>query len=168
LEALKQCPHFEVWRDPKFQIAAAVGHIVEGGIADPEKLIGASCLYSSPGTRALQIDAFVFNKNTRILGAYEIKRGGGLHDSGKRRSMLKDTLSVQILLKSYGKERGYDSENAFSHIIFYYGECSIPKPFGLAGDEIDKHFEWPVFGAVDEVNQYFRIRLAPILDAITA
>ena len=62
---------------------------------------GNKALYGKPVTA----DAIVFDKNTGILRAYEIKRGFGVHDSGKRRSMLRDILSVQVLLKSYGKER---------------------------------------------------------------
>src|SRR5216684_771842 len=121
LEALRLCPHFEVWRDPIFQIPSAVDHIVAGSIAEPTKLIGTD-YPSSEGQRTLQVDAIVFNKNTGTLGAYEIKRGSGLHDAGKRRSMLTDTLCVQVLLRSYGKQRGHDSKTAFSHIIFYYGK----------------------------------------------
>jgi hypothetical protein len=120
LESLRLCPHFEVWRDPIFQVPSAVGHIVECSNADPTKLIGTDYPYSA-GQRTLQVDAIVFNKNTGILGAYEIKRGSGLHDSGKRRQMLTDALCVQILLKSYGKQRGHDPNSAFSHVIFYYG-----------------------------------------------
>jgi hypothetical protein len=105
----------------------------------------------------------VFNKNTGVLRAYEIKRGSGKHDSGKRRSMLRDALSVQVLLKSYGKQRGLDVKEAFSHIIFYYGQCSIPKPFSLTGSEIDAHFGFPVFDAVEEVNKHYKARLFAIL-----
>jgi hypothetical protein len=63
----------------------------------------------------------------------------GPHDPGKRRSMLRDTLAVQVLLKSYGKQRGLDVKEAFSHIIFYYGQCLIPKPFAVTGIELDEH-----------------------------
>jgi hypothetical protein len=34
LEALKLCPHFEVWRDPEFQVPSVVDHIVDGSIAN--------------------------------------------------------------------------------------------------------------------------------------
>jgi hypothetical protein len=68
--------------------------MVTGSIADGAKLIGTDYPY---------VDAIVLDKNTGILRAYEIKRGFGVHDSGKRRSMLRDTLCVQALLKSYGK-----------------------------------------------------------------
>ncbi len=162
LEALKLCPHFEVWRDPEFPVPSAVDHIVDGSIAEPTKLIGTD-YPSSEGQRTLQVDAIVFNKNAGTLGAYEIKRGSGLHDSGKRRSMLHDVLCIQVLLKSYGKQRGHDSQSAFSHIVFYYGKCSIPKPFSITGAEMDQHFGWPIFDAVDEVNKYFQGRLFAIL-----
>jgi hypothetical protein len=139
LEALRLCPHFEVWRDAAFQVLSAVDHIVDGSIKEPTKLIGTD-YPCSDGQRPLQVDAIVFDKNNNTLRAYEVKRGTGLHDSGKRRSMLRDTLCVQVLLKSYGKQRGYDVNAAFSHIIFYYGKCSIPKPFSVTGAELDQHF----------------------------
>ena len=111
----------------------------------------------------MQVDILVFNQLTGVLGAYEVKRGFGAHDAGKRRSMLKDALCIQVLLKSYGKEKGYDVKEAFSRFIFYYGKVSIPKPFGLTGQELDTHFSWPVFEQVEEVNKYFQMRLFSIL-----
>ena len=162
LETLRLCPHFEVWNDPVFQVPSSVEHIVDGSINDPTKLIGTD-YPASDGQRTLQVDAIVFNRETGALGAYEIKRGAGLHDSGKRRSMLRHTLCIQILLKSYGKQRGHDTQSAFSHIIFFYGKCSIPKPFAITGAELDQHFGWPIFESVDEVNKYFQGRLFAIL-----
>ena len=162
LEALKLCPHFVAWRDELFQVPSAVNHIVDGSIAEPTKLIGTDYPYSE-GQSTLQVDAIVFDKNTSTLKAYEVKRGAGLHDSGKRRSMLRDTLCIQVLLKSYGKHRGLDVKEAFSHIIFYYGKCSIPKPFSVTGLELDTHFGWPIYEMVEEVNRYFQSRLFSIL-----
>ncbi len=162
LEALKLCPHFEVWDDPIFQVPSAVDHIVAGSIGEPTNLIGTDYPYSN-GQRTLQVDVMVFDKNKGTLGAYEIKRGSGLHDFGKRRSMMRDTLGVQVLLKSYGKQRGHETTSAFSHIIFYYGKCSIPKPFSVTGAELDQHFGFPIYEAVEEVNKYYQGRLFSIL-----
>jgi hypothetical protein len=162
LETLRLCPRFEVWNDKTFQVPSAVDHIVAGSIANPTNLIGTDYPYSeSPKT--LQVDAIVFNKNTGTLGAYEVKRGFGEHDRGKKRQMLSDALCIQILLKSYAKQRGHDPKNAFSHVIFFYGKCSIPKPFAITGAEMDQHFSWPVYESVDEVNKYFRDRLFSVL-----
>jgi hypothetical protein len=77
--------------------------------------------------------------------------------------MLRDVLCVQVLLKSYGKRRGLDVKEAFSHVIFCYGKCSIPKPFAITGSELDEHFGWPVQEPVEEVNLYFQKRLFSIL-----
>jgi hypothetical protein len=52
LEALKLCPHFEVWRDALFQVPSAVEHIVDGSIITPTKLIGTDYPYSE-GHRTL-------------------------------------------------------------------------------------------------------------------
>jgi|SRR5262245_7720339 len=162
LEALKLCPHFEVWRDPIFQVPSAVDHIVAGSIAEPTKLIGTDYPYSE-GQRTLQVDAIVLDKKKGTLEGYEIKRGFGYHDSGKRRSMLRDTLYIQILMKRYGEQRGCKPSGVSSHIIFYYGKRSIPVPFGILGSEMDEHFGWPVYEAVEEVNRYFQERLFSIL-----
>jgi hypothetical protein len=162
LEALKLCPHFEVWRDELFQVASAVDHIVAGSILEPTKLIGTDYPYSE-GQRTLQLDIVVFDKNTGIIRAYEVKRGAGYHDSGKRRQMLRDALCFQVLLKSYGQQRGCDVKEAYSHVVFYYGHRSIPKPFGLIGTELDEHFGWPVQEAVEELNRHFQSRLFSIL-----
>jgi hypothetical protein len=101
-----------------------------------------------------------------VLGAYEVKRGFGEHDRGKKRQMLSDALCIQVLLKSYANQRGYDPKNAFSHVVFFYGKCSIPKPFAITGSELDEHFSWPVYESVDEVNKYFRDRLFSILAGV--
>ena len=162
LEALKLCPDFVVWRDDNFQVPEVVDHIVNGSLAGPTKLIGTDHPYSD-GKRTLQVDVLVFNKNTGSLKAYEVKRGTASHDSGKRRQMLRDVLCVQVLLKSYGKERGLDVKEAFSHVIFVYGQRSIAKPFAITGSELDEHFGWPVQEAVEEVSSYFKARLFSIL-----
>jgi hypothetical protein len=77
--------------------------------------------------------------------------------------MLRDVLCVQILLKSYGKQRGFDVKEAFSHVIFCYGKCSIQRPFAITGTELDEHFGWPIQEAIEEVNSYFQKRLFSIL-----
>jgi hypothetical protein len=87
LETLRLCDNFVVWHDPLFQVPSAVDHIVTGCITEPTKLIGTDYPYSQ-GDRTLQLDAIVFNKSTGILSAYEVKRGFGPHDSGKRLQML--------------------------------------------------------------------------------
>jgi hypothetical protein len=73
----------------------------------------------SVGDRAFPVDVIV-NKDTKVLRAYEVKRGFGHHDNRKRRQVLRDVICIQVLQKSYGKQRGLDIQKAFSHMIFNY------------------------------------------------
>ena len=56
----------------------------------------------------------------------------------------------------------------FSHIFFYYGRCSIPKPFSLTRTELDEHFGFPVYDAVEEVNKHYKVRLFAIFSGRVA
>lgn len=154
LEQLRFNQDFEVWEDKAFQVPTTADHIVDSAIGEPEHIFGSETGYRE-GSRTLQVDAIVYDKITGSLRAYEIKRGSGLHDAGKRRSILRDLLCLQVLLKSYGQQRGLEVSDAKAHIIFYYGQCSIKKPFSLTRDELDDHFGFPVIDAVEKVNSYF-------------
>ncbi|MCL5779276.1 hypothetical protein M1105_20165 [Limibaculum sp. FT325] len=162
LERLKMNPDFEVWEDKQFQVPSTADHIVDSAIGEPAHIFGSETTYR-PGSRTLQVDAIVYNKLTGKLTGYEVKRGAGLHDSGKRRSILRDLLCLQVLLRSYGAQRGLEVSDANAHIIFYYGECSIKKPFSLVREELDEHFGFPVQEAIEAVNEHFRSRLFSIL-----
>lgn len=162
LEQLKTCPDLQVWNDPTFQIPANADLIANGSLADPSTIYGNEASYG-PGIRTVQVDALVHDRRHNTLRAYEIKRGFGSHDSGKRRQILRDLLCIQVLLKSYGKLRKIDVERTGAHVIFYYGVRSIPEPFGLVGRELDDHFSYPVSHVVEEVNQQFKTRLHAIL-----
>jgi hypothetical protein len=162
LEQLRLCPDFEVWEDRVFQVPNTADHIVDSAIANPRAIFGTETSYRE-GHRTLQVDAIVFNRITGVIRGYEVKRGSGLHDAGKRRSILRDLLCLQVLLKSYGVNRGLDVREARAHIIFYYGQCSIKEPFSLTREQLDDHFGWPVVEAVEAVNSYFKERLFSIL-----
>lgn len=163
LETLRTNDRYEVWEDFEFQVPQVVDHMVSGAFDDPASIIGSNSNYTSVGIRKLQIDLIVFDKQNQNLKAYEIKRGNGLHDAGKRRQILRDVMCVQVLLKSYGEQRGHTSLHASSHVIFYYGACGLKKPWSLTGDELDTHFEMPVRSSVEKVNEIFRERLFSIL-----
>ena len=154
---------YEVWEDFEFQVPQVVDHMVSGAFEDPQSIIGSNSNYISEGNRKLQIDLIVFDKQNQNIRAYEIKRGNGFHDAGKRRQILRDVMCVQVLLKSYGEHRGYNPLNASSHVIFYYGACGLKKPWSLTGEELDEHFEMSVKDSVEKVNEIFRERLFSIL-----
>ena len=164
LERLSENKNFQVWEDKAFTVNAVADHLVDASIGNPEELLSEMASYSEEtAKRTLQIDTIVYDKINKSLRCYEIKRGNGLHDSGKRRSILRDLLCSQVLLKSYGEQKGLEVNSARSHIIFYYGQCSIEKPFSLTKEELNEHFGFEVKEHVEEVNELFRRRLYDLL-----
>ena len=106
-----------------------------------------------------------FDSADQTIRAYEVKRGNGQFDAGKIRSIKRDLLCVQVLLKSYGKELGkLNPLAAESRIIFYYGVRSIPRPWSLVREELDEHFGFPVVARIEEANDYFQAKLHALLE----
>lgn len=160
---LRQAPHLEVWHEPAFAVSDAAERLSESDDLSQN----ATLQYDEKkARRTLQIDLMVFNNKKKLLGAYESKRGFGYHDSGKKRSMLRDLRCIQMLLKSYGEAKGLRPEHAEARMIFYYGQCSLPPPWSLKGSELDQHFEFPVSEFVERVNAYFRIKLHELLSKL--
>ena len=162
LQQLKRSPRFLVWNDALFQVPANADLLANGSLSSPSSIVGNQVNYG-PGTRTLQVDALVYDREAGTLRAYEVKRGFGYHDAGKRRSILRDALCLSVLLKSYGQQRGLQITDTSAHVIFYYGIKSIPAPFAISGAELDSHFNWPVHAAMETVNDLFRTRLFEIL-----
>lgn len=162
-QQLRRNPRFEVWDEPLFQVTQTADHVVDGNLGNAEGLSGTQLNYAAIGHRTLQIDVIVYDRETQNLTAYEVKRGFGHHDAGKKRSILRDTLCTQVLLKSYGESRGLAVNHASCKVIFYYGVLSVRPPFGMSGADMDAHFGWPVHEAVEGVNLCFRDRLFQIL-----
>lgn len=157
-ERLKDKDDFVVWDEPMFKVSQPA-NILSGNAND---CLGATLQYGDEA-RTVQIDLIVYDKNSHALRAYEVKRGNGSFDAGKKRSIMRDLLSTQVLLKSYGEQRGLEVGLAEAKIIFYYGVRSIPEPFSLIGDELDEHFGFDLVAAIELVNEYFKHQLFEIL-----
>lgn len=115
LAALTAAPHLKVWPDPLFRISPEADMLASSDAS----ALGNSLRYGAENfTRSLQVDVLVYNQESGLLGAYESKRGFGYHDSGKKRSMLRDLRCLQMLLHSYGEARGLKASAAEAHIIF--------------------------------------------------
>jgi hypothetical protein len=162
LEQLRTQSELTVWEEPLFQVSQNADGIATGALANPASIVGNELRYGEVH-RALQVDLIVYHHEARTLEAYEIKRGFGNNDSGKRRQLLRDVLCVQLLLKSYGQQKGFDPITVSSHVIFYYDNLSLPSPIGIRGSELDEHFGFPVRDAVETVNARFKDRLFSIL-----
>lgn len=169
IHRLQQCPDLDVWSEEEFLVSdqaqilsSKVGSVNPAGYED---ILKTQVPYKHRDIeRKLQIDLIVFDKRFSILRVYEIKRGNGHFDSGKKRSILRDLLCVHVLLKSYGEHKGYFVEEAEAKIIFYYGVRSLPQPLSLIANELDDHFKFPVWKEVERVNAYFRRKLHRLLE----
>ena len=166
LNRLMECEYFDVWEDRQFVVQQGAEHLVDASDGNYSTILSTSLPYKDEGSRTLQIDAIVHDKRVNTIRCYEIKRGAGLHDSGKRRSILRDLLCAQVLLKDYAEQKkGHRASVVEAKIIFYYGQCSIKKPFSLTKEELDEHFVFPVANEVEKVNAYFQQRLFEIIEA---
>lgn len=164
-ECLRASDRYEVWQVDNFGIQQQALTTVAAAENDPDSLEDTHLPYvgDGNGNSKLQIDAVVFDRETNIVSAYEIKRGNGHIDAGKQRSIKRDALLAKILLKSHSEQRGFEPQATRTHVIFYYGMRSISVPIGLIGEELDEHFGMPIWEPVETVNAYYRRRLFEII-----
>lgn len=106
-----------------------------------------------------------FDHADGMIRAYEVKRGNGAFDAGKIRSIKRDLLCLQLLLRSYGETAGLKPLAGEAKIVFYYGIRSIPPPWSLTKADLDQHFGFPVVERVEEANNYFKAKLHELLAA---
>lgn len=164
LYALKryETSDYMVWEDPLFSVSPVADNMVHPA-DDPYTLLGSDVPYV-PGKRTLQVDLITFDARSGQISAYEIKRGNAVHDAGKKRSILRDFVCTNLLIKDYGVQRGLSVKSSRCHIIFYYGALSLPKPHALSGDELDAHFGKKVSDFVDTANAYFRKSVLELIE----
>jgi hypothetical protein len=162
LERLKDRARLQVWREDEFKLSQESLkqlHVHER----LEKCMRIQLEYGNC-ERTIPIDIVVFDTEAATLTSYNVKRGNGSYDGGKRRIIQGDLLRTHMLLMDYGRKMGIRPSSAQARIIFYYGLLSIPKPLALAGRELDEHFAFPVVEAIEQVNTYFRKRLYALIE----
>jgi hypothetical protein len=162
---LGQSKYFDVWHEPTFEVSDISDRAIRGRNADIPDGSLIELPYGDAG-RSLQVDAFVFDRRISSVRSYEIKRGNRNFDAGKKRSLLRDVLCTQSLLRSYAAARGYQSSIVEARVICYFGLRAPPDPLCLVGSELDDHFVFPVQAQVERVNEYFRERLYGLLEAV--
>lgn len=158
LHRLAQNDNFDVWEEKAFSVSSSAEQLVGTFFDHEDHAVLSNLPYLSDpkdSIRTIQIDLMVYNKANKNLISYEVKRGNGTHDAGKKRNMRRDLMIQQTLLKSYGEQKGYDVATVDSKMIFYYGQCSLPKPHSLTGDELDDHFGFKVLEFVEAANKIF-------------
>ena len=161
-ESLRESNRHRVWQEDVFKVSRAADQLVNSQTDDECRR--TTLPYGDSTIRTIQIDMIAFDEADQTIRAYEVKRGNGQFDAGKIRSIRRDLLCAQVLLKSYGEVFKYAPVAAESKIIFYYGIRSIPKPWSLVKEELDEHFGYPVTPKVEQANDYFRAKLHELLE----
>ncbi len=161
-ESLRESNRHQVWQEDAFRVSRAADALVG---SQSEEACRQSALPYGDAVRSIQIDMVAFDSADNTIRAYEVKRGNGQFDAGKIRSIRRDLLCVQVLLKSYGNLAKIAPTAAESRIIFYYGVRSIPRPWSLVKNELDEHFGFPVTAKVEEANEYFQTKLHELLES---
>jgi hypothetical protein len=162
-ESLRESNRHKVWQEDTFRVSRAADQIFGQQTAEA---YNSTLLPYGEKYRVLQIDMIVFDNADQTLRSYEIKRGNGKFDAGKIRSIKRDLITTQMLLKSYGATFNVTPQKAEARIIFYYGRRSIPRPYSLIGSELNEHFGFPVYDLVEKANLYFKERLYDLLGRI--
>ena len=156
------CEYLSVWKEEKFKISRDAFDI--SGRQNDTTILKSELVYgdvlkinNKPKTR--QIDFCTFNKETGTLCSYEIKRGGGTHDSEKKEKIVANLIAVQLLLKNYGKSKNLDVKKAKSFIVSHYNSILLPtkwKRLEVNGKNINDHFGRPVKEQLLLGEEYFQ------------
>lgn len=166
VERLKECKHLEVHTVDHFPISSRASTLASQSGKDIEIAKDTDLPFETKNpARTLQIDCIVYNKKKRIISSYEIKRGNGAFDAGKKRSIRNDLLATNFVLKGYGKTKNYKVNRAHSYIICYYGLRALPKPFSLIKEDLDNHFGASIIKEVELVNEYFKTNLHKMVES---
>ena len=166
-EAIKICcPHLEIIKIGKFEFKISPEAVNIAATSQSDKNILENDL---PYGRAVkikgkdktsQIDLMTYDRKEKILSAYEIKRGGSQHDSGKQAKIIETFLAVRFLLKSFGeKVKNLEVKKARTYIISDMNKNLMPpeyRNFQIFGKEINNHFKSRNLRQnIDLANEYF-------------
>jgi hypothetical protein len=162
LERLKDCDRFQVWTEDSFKLSAASREELRRGM--PDTAYREVVLPYGEQEQAIPVDLIVHDAFNRTIRSYNVKRGNGAYDAGKKRLILNELLRTQMHLAGYAQSMGFPADVAEAQIIFYYGLRSIPEPFSLAAEDLDDHFGFPVRDAMEAVNDAFRDGLHALIE----
>lgn len=162
LERLKECARLRVWTEDDFKLS----HELLNRVRVSERIdpLLVTDLPYGERERSIRVDIIVYDEEDELLRSYNVKRGNGSYDGGKRRMIQEDLVRTDMLLTDYGRVRGLAPASSHAHIVFYYGLLSIQAPLAIAGKDLDKHFKFSVMDAIERVNSYFVQRLHSLIE----
>jgi hypothetical protein len=117
----------------------------------------------------VNVDLVVVDPDAGWAGAYEIKRGNGVTEHGKRRPIVRKLKAARLVLASYVKQAGYGPvDKVTSAVIDYFGGSGFDSEFALTREQLDLHFGVPVTATVDAMTETTRDTLRAELPRLLA
>lgn len=164
IEQLRRSPHHVVIDCHEFPVTHQADRLAEDRAY--ETCLQTSLPYrAADRARIIVPDSLVLDLRTRVVSAYEIKRGSGALDAGKTRSTERDLLCLAMLAPSIVEALGYTVVRpGRAFLISYYGVVSVHPCLSLTGNDLDRHFGVPIQGYLAEVNQLYRRHLMDSLN----
>jgi hypothetical protein len=162
LERLKDCSQYVVWTEQELKLSFSTIAELSRGL-QPEAYREISCPYGDE-ERSIPVDVITFNPSKGLIRSYNVKRGNGSYDAGKKRQLVNELLRTQMLLAGYGNSLGYRVVNAEAYVLFYYGVISAPRSYALVRENLDEHFMFPVVAALEAMNDEFSARLHKLIE----
>lgn len=121
----------------------------------------------SEASGIVNIDLVVVDPEAGWAGAYEIKRGNGTTEHGKRRPTVRKLRAARLVLASYVRQLGYgEIESVTSAVIDYCGASGFDPEFTLTREQLDGHFGVPVVATVEAMTAALSAELQAALPGL--
>ena len=149
-EAVKLCcPHLEVWTEKKFKISQHALDLASNqdnkDVLRTDLPYGETAIIGKKKKKTRQIDLFTYDNQKKILNCYEIKRGGGHHDSEKQEKIIENLIAVRMLLKRYAEDQMKLEVKKYKSFIISHMNQELFSPdyrfFQINGNEVNEHFD---------------------------
>jgi hypothetical protein len=164
--ALVASDRFIVLPKVALPLTKAALQLLDGKNSD-ESLAKIRLSADSEADGIVNLDLCVVDPEAGWAGVYEIKRGNGATEHGKRRPIIRKLRAVRPVLASYVHQLGYGPiENVTSAVIDYFGSSGFDPHFTLTRDKLDQHFGVPVTATVDAMTAAVRDALEAELPAL--
>ncbi|WP_296738987.1 hypothetical protein [Mesorhizobium sp.] len=148
-DALAASGRFEVMTEVALPITEAANDLLTSQNSDRD-LAKIKLKADSNTVRMVTVDLIVVDTESGRAGVYDVKRGNGATESGRRRPIELGLRASRLVLASFLSKHGMEGINSVtSAIIDYYGGSGFSKELKLTRDELDEHFGVPVVETID-------------------
>ena len=166
--ALKANDRFIVLTNVPLPLTKGAAQLLDARNSD-EDLANIRLSADSEAEGIVNVDMVVVDPEAGWAGAYEIKRGNGVTESGKRRPTVRKLRAARLVLASYVRQHGCGPvDSVTSAVIDYFGGSGFEAEFTLTRDRLDAHFGVPVVAMVDAMTATVREALEAELSGLLA